>query len=146
MRIGEVAARSGVTPTAIRYYEGIGLLPEPERSPSGYRAYGQPAVARLRFIRAAQAIGLSLGEIAEVLALRERGEAPCAHVVGLLDQRAADLAERIQALERMRNELVELAEQARRLPRRPDSMFCHIIESQDQGARRSSPTGDERPV
>jgi DNA-binding transcriptional MerR regulator len=129
MRIGEVAERSGVNPTTIRYYEGIGLLPEPERTPSGYRDYAEQAVARLSFIRAAQSIGLTLGEIQEVLALRDRGETPCPHVVTLLDQRAVELAERIAALEQMRSELVQLAKQARRFPPRDDVDFCHIIET-----------------
>lgn len=129
MRIGEVAERSGVNPSTIRYYEDIRLLPEPERTASGYRDYTKSAVARLSFIRAAQSIGLSLGEIREVLALREHGETPCSHVLTLLDQRAAELAERIAALEQMRTELVKLAKQARRRPARDDSAFCHIIES-----------------
>lgn len=128
MRIGEVAERSGVNPTTIRYYEDIGLLPHPGRTPAGYRDYTDPAVARLSFIRAAQSIGLSLGEIGEVLALRERGEAPCPHVVTLIEDRAAELAQRIAALEQMRRELVDLAKQARSLPPRDDAEFCPIIE------------------
>ena len=76
MRIREVAERSGVNPTTIRYYEDIGLVPEPERTASGYRDYEEAAVTRLSFIRVAQGIGLSLGEIKEVLALREQGETP----------------------------------------------------------------------
>jgi DNA-binding transcriptional MerR regulator len=128
VRIGEVAECSGVSPTTIRYYEDIGLVPEPVRTASGYRDYSESAVARLSFIRAAQSIGLSLGEIREVLALRERGETPCPHVITLLDQRAAELAERIAALEQMRTDLVQLAEHARQLPAREDADFCHIIE------------------
>ncbi|MBA2253525.1 MAG: MerR family DNA-binding transcriptional regulator, partial [Chloroflexi bacterium] len=50
MRIGELARQSGVAPTALRYYEQLGLLPEPERTASGYRAYGEAAVDRLAFI------------------------------------------------------------------------------------------------
>jgi DNA-binding transcriptional MerR regulator len=117
-----------VNPTTIRYYEDIGLLPEPQRTASGYRDYTETAVARISFIRAAQSIGLSLGEIREVLALRQQGEAPCPHVITLLDRRATELAERIAALERMRSELVELADQARQLPPRDAAEFCHIIE------------------
>ena len=133
MRIGEVADRSGVNPTTIRYYEDIGLLREPDRTPAGYRDYTDAAIARLTFIRAAQSIGLSLGEIREVLALKEQGEAPCPHVITLLEQRAAELAERIAALEGMRNDLIGLAHQARRRPLRDTAAFCHIIET----ARRS---------
>lgn len=129
MRIGEVAERSGVNATTIRYYEEIGLLLEPERTPSGYRDYPEVTVSRLSFIRAAQAIGLSLGEVQEVLALRERGDTPCAHVIAVIEQHASELAERMAALKQMRRELVALAEQARRRTPRGDSEFCHIIES-----------------
>ncbi len=133
MRIGEVADRSGVSPTTIRYYEDIGLLREPDRTSAGYRDYTDAAIARLTFIRAAQSIGLSLGEIREVLALKEQGETPCPHVIALLEQRSAELTERIAALELMRNDLIGLAQRARRRPLRDDADFCHIIET----ARRS---------
>jgi len=76
-----------------------------------------------------QGIGFSLGEIKEVLALRERGDVPCAHVITLIEEHAQQLAERIAAREEMRRELVEPAVQARRRPSRPESVFCHIIES-----------------
>src|SRR5439155_15385825 len=74
MLIGEVADRSGVSTKAIRYYEDIGLLPPPERTASGYRDYAASVVDRLAFIRAAQAVGLSLGEIRGVVALRDEGQ------------------------------------------------------------------------
>lgn len=60
MRIGELARGSGVAPTAQRYYEKAGLLPESLRTASGYPAFDTAALPRLRFIRAAQAVGLSL--------------------------------------------------------------------------------------
>jgi DNA-binding transcriptional MerR regulator len=76
MRIGEVAAQAGVTTKAIRYYERIGLLAPPARTEAGYRRYDAGTLTRLRFVRAAQAVGLSLGEIREVIAFRDRGVAP----------------------------------------------------------------------
>lgn len=129
MRIGEVAERSGVSTPTIRYYEEVGLLPKPERTTSGYRHYDDSAVARLSFIRAAQSIGFSLGEVREILALREQGEMPCRHVVTLIEHHAAELAERIATLERMRRELVALAKAAHEDSPRSDTAFCHIIES-----------------
>ncbi len=60
MRIGELAARSGLTAKTIRFYEQAGVLPEPARQPSGYRSYDDTALDRLRFVRAAQAAGLTL--------------------------------------------------------------------------------------
>ncbi len=62
MRIGELADEGGVSTKTIRYYESIGVMREPERTPSGYRDYGRVAVERLLFIRDAQATGLKLAE------------------------------------------------------------------------------------
>lgn len=131
MRIGQLAAQTGVSTKTIRYYEDIDILPAPPRAPSGYRDYGDDAPARLGFIRAAQSVGLTLGEIREVLAFRERGEAPCAHVRQLIERHAADLAERIAALTTMRDDLERLARRASALSATAgtDAAFCHIIES-----------------
>ena len=66
MLIGEVARRSGVSAKTLRYYEDIGLIDAPARSASGYRDYESDVLDRLGFIRSAQAIGLSLGEIRSI--------------------------------------------------------------------------------
>lgn len=130
MRIGELAERSGVPAKTIRYYEDIGVMPEVPRTPSGYRDYGPEGARRLRFIRAAQSIGLTLGEIREILAFRDRRQAPCSHVASLIERRAADLSERIAALEAMRRDLERLARRARRVPADvSDGELCHIIEA-----------------
>ena len=73
MRIGELARRSGFAPTALRYYEKAGLLPQLARTLSGYRDFDGDTLPRLAFIRAAQAIGLSVAEIREVIGIRDRG-------------------------------------------------------------------------
>ena len=75
MRIGELSSRSGVPVKTIRYYGEIDVLAATARTSSGYRDYDEDAVDRLAFIRAAQAVGLTLGEIRQVVALRERGKA-----------------------------------------------------------------------
>lgn len=128
MLIGELADQAGVPPKTIRYYEEIRLLPEPDRTSGGYRDFDPEALSRLRFIRAAQSVGFSLGEIREILAFRDRGEAPCEHVTDLIEQHARDLSDRIRALERMRSDLGRLARKAREVPPRTGK-FCHIIES-----------------
>jgi DNA-binding transcriptional MerR regulator len=99
LRIGELADRVGVNPKTVRYYEDIGLLPEPARRPSGYRAYGIEDVERLTFIRRAQRFGLSLDEIGEVLAFRRNGERPCAFVLDTVRRQVARVAEQIAELE-----------------------------------------------
>lgn len=131
MRIGELAQRSGVTAKTLRYYEGIGLLPAPPRTASGYRDYGSDAVSRLGFIQAGQSVGLTLGEIREILAFRDRGETPCHRVATLIERHADDLSRRVAALERMRRDLARLAKRAKRESGRSTerSEFCHIIEA-----------------
>ena len=84
VKIGEIAERVGVNPKTIRFYESVGVMPEPRRTPAGYRDYEEEDVTRLQFVRAAQHVGLKLEEIAEVLAFRDRGQRPCDFVVEVL--------------------------------------------------------------
>lgn len=129
MQIGELGKRADLSAKAIRYYEEIGIVPEPERTASGYRDYDESALQRLRFIKAAQAVSLSLGEIREILAFRDRGETPCAHVTELMTQRVASLSEHILGLEQMRSELQELVLRANTLTEASGDGYCHIIEN-----------------
>jgi DNA-binding transcriptional MerR regulator len=115
LRIGQLAAQSGVPSTALRYYEKAGLLPTPRRTSSGYRAYDASVLPRLSFIRAAQALGLSLAEIRDVIGIRERGTAPCRHVVDLIERHRTDLNRRIRELQRLERELAQLAGRGARL-------------------------------
>jgi MerR family transcriptional regulator, copper efflux regulator len=129
MRIGELAKQAGISTKAIRYYEQVGILTPPARTPSGYRSYDPSALGRLGFVRAAQAVGLTLGEIRQIIAFRDNGQAPCAHVTDLLQRHAADLELRIRELQRLRGELRQLADRAATLdPEQcPPERICHII-------------------
>ncbi len=129
MRIGELAERAGISAKAIRYYEQLGILAPPARTPSGYRAYDETVLGRLGFVRAAQALGLSLGEIRQVVGFRDDRVAPCEHVTELLQRRAAELERRIAELEQLRGELNRLAERAQSLdPEQcPPESVCHVI-------------------
>jgi MerR family copper efflux transcriptional regulator len=129
VRIGELAHRSSVSVKTIRYYEDIAVLAAPPRTQSGYRDYDGTAVDRLAFVRAAQSVGLTLGEIRETIALRDRGETPCEHVVGLLRRRAGEIEDRIRALHDLQRDLQRLARRAGRLdPARCDPrLVCHVI-------------------
>lgn len=109
MSIGEVARLSGTGVEAIRFYEREGLLPQPQRSASGYRSYRAEDVARLRFIRQAKALGFSLREIGELLALRVAPGSRCADVKRRAEAKIADVEARIDSLTRIRQALVQLA-------------------------------------
>ena len=128
MRIGELADTVSVPAKTIRYYEGIGLLPPAARHANGYRSYDASAADRLRFVKAAQAVGFTLAEIREILSLRDAGEEPCGHVLDLVDRRARDIAEQIEALERMGAELRRLSSRARATPA-GGSTYCHLIQA-----------------
>lgn len=112
MLIGELAARGGVTTKTLRFYEKIGVLPEPARTPAGYRQYGEDSLDRLSFIRAAQAAGLTLAEIRTVIAIRDGGSAPCTHVVELLDAKAEVLSRQLAELRILARELDRLRRRA----------------------------------
>jgi len=129
MRIGELARRSGLAPSAIRYYEQLGLLPRPDRTASGYRSFPAAIVDRLTFIRSAQVVGLTLAEVGQVLGVRDAGETPCQVVSDLIDRRHAEVRARIAELEALEWELTQLRERAARLdPRDCDpSGICHVI-------------------
>jgi DNA-binding transcriptional MerR regulator len=96
--IGEVAARSGVSRKALRLYEARGILPAPRRTASGYRVYAPEVLVVLHFVVRAQRLGLTLTEIATIVALRCARPGPCVHVRALLERKVADL-------EAMRREL-----------------------------------------
>lgn len=129
MRIGELSRSSGVPRTALRYYEQVGLLTPPERTESGYRSYADDAIERLAFIRSAQAVGLTLAEVRQVVGIRDAGEAPCRVVTELIDQRHAEVRMRIAELRRLERELAQLQARAKDLQPRDcePSGVCHVI-------------------
>jgi DNA-binding transcriptional MerR regulator len=127
VRIGVLADRVGVTTKAVRFYESLGLLPPPGRTGSGYREYAETDVARLTFIKTAQRLGLSLEEIREIIALRDRGEQPCGHVARLLREHVAALDRRIEEMRLLRDELRGLEAKATSGGDVPGS-YCGVIE------------------
>lgn len=132
MWIGELADRTGVTPETIRYYERVGVLPEPRRTGGGYRVYGPDAIERLVFVARSRSLGLSLEEIAEIVAMVERGVEPCEHVRDRLEGRLTEVEERIAELGRLRERLREALRAAEEGPA-PGSCGCRIIERAGEG-------------
>jgi MerR family mercuric resistance operon transcriptional regulator len=108
LTIGQVARSAEVGIETVRFYERQGLLEEPARKQSGYRQYGEDVVARLRFIRRAKELGFSLKEIKELLALRVDPTTTCAEVRSKATAKIADVEQKIEALQRIRNALVKL--------------------------------------
>ncbi|MGD2051804.1 MAG: heavy metal-responsive transcriptional regulator [Acidimicrobiia bacterium] len=115
MKIGDLGHRAAVPAKTIRYYEEIGLLPEPARAANGYRDYGEGAVERLRFIRDAQASGLSLSEIGSILEMRDHGEQTCDHVIALLERHLVDIDRQIAHLRATRRLLTAITGRAKAL-------------------------------
>ncbi len=106
--IGRVAGEAGVGVETVRFYERQGLLEEPPRRRSGYREYGEDAVAHLRFIRRAKQLGFTLKEIKELLALRRDPATRGADVRQCADAKIADIEAKIKALRKMKKALVKL--------------------------------------
>jgi MerR family transcriptional regulator, mercuric resistance operon regulatory protein len=110
VRTSEVAARAEVNVETLRYYERRGLLAEPARSASGYRAYLPEAVGVVRFVKRAQAMGFTLVDIEQLLQLAEGGPDPCEAVRSMARVRIEDLNRRIADLRSMRDALARLVE------------------------------------
>jgi len=127
MKIGEAAGRSGVPAKTIRFWEDQHLLPAPARTPAGYRDYDPAILERLAFIRHAQAAGLTLEHIRQVLDIREGGQPPCVHVTGLIARRLAEVEARLAELARTRDQLAALAARAGAQDPADCRGYCSII-------------------
>ena len=133
MQIQTVSTQSGVSAQTIRYYESVGLLPEPQRQPNGYRIYAPEDVERVRFVAGARRLGLSIDDIREIVALRDTGEAPCSTVLALLQQKADEIQQRIAELQRMETELRTLHGLGLTFPEEDilgKQCVCHLVREQ----------------
>lgn len=129
MKIGEFGQRVGMAPRTIRFYETAGLVPNPARSRGGYRDYSEADVEQFTLIKAARALGLTLDEIREVLALRDQGEAPCTYVRGIIVQKEREIDQQIRNLRQLRSELRRLTREAAQLPQTVSTgHICCILE------------------
>ncbi|HEX8852832.1 MAG TPA: heavy metal-responsive transcriptional regulator [Pyrinomonadaceae bacterium] len=105
LKIGEASKLSGIGIEALRFYERSGLLGRPARTESGYRLYTEDILDRLAFIKRAQVLGFSLDEIKQIIAEREAGQSPCAHVRAVVRRRLEELDERMREMRLYRREL-----------------------------------------
>jgi len=108
LTIGRLAKAAGVGIDTVRFYERRGLLPEPRRTASGYRLYGQETVARIEFIRRAKQLGFTLDEILLLLKLQDQGGKK-AEVRDLTQHKLAEINSKISDLERIRTVLQDLS-------------------------------------
>lgn len=104
LKIGELAARSGLSRDTIRFYEREALLPESARTPAGYRLYGPEILGHLAFIKQAQALGFSLAEIREVLG-GYHDVSECRHVEQLLAHKIRELDQKVREIQSLRHTL-----------------------------------------
>lgn len=132
MRTSEVAAQARVNPQTLRYYERRGLLPEPERSASGYRAYDGQAVRLVRFIKRAQDLGFTLDDVDALLHLGGGGPESCDGARDLATAKIADLDARIADLQAMRTALVQLVQTCEEPRDRRQCPILHEIRSDEE--------------
>ncbi len=107
MRIGEIANRAGVTVDTVRFYERLGVLPNPEREPSGYRDYAPGIVERIQLTRELQAIGFTLNDVIDALAAHDAGGATCESERWRLDAVLARVDAKLAELDALRGRIVE---------------------------------------
>ena len=130
MKINQLANLTGVSPTTIRYYEKVGVLPEPNRGPNGYRDYELADMERLKLVLGARRLEFSLDDVTEIIAMRDRREAPCRKVLDKLSEKADEVAQRIVELQRLEQELRHLYELGQTFPTDDvdgKACVCHLV-------------------
>lgn len=127
--IGELAARTGMTPDALRYYERVGVIAPAGRTDGGFRIYNAETVSRLRFIKQAQMHGLTLAEIRELVQVDTRpGVGRCRRVQRLLQRKLTELDERLQQLQEFRRALDDYVAQCNRTLAESPEAECPVVE------------------
>lgn len=132
--IGQVARQSGVGVETVRFYEREGLIPQPHRPESGFRRYPQDAVSRIRFIQKSKALGFSLREIKELLALRVDSATTCGVVKKRAEAKIDDIDGKIRHLQEMKRALAKLTAACRG---KGPTGECPILEALEKPDRTS---------
>ena len=128
MTIGELAKAADVPISTVRYYERAGILKPRRRSASNYRLYSEEDAERLRFIRAAQATGFTLGDVKELLR-----PAPCGRVQGVIEGRLEAVEARMRELRHVRRVLRRSLEECREHER---TGRCRVVDELSTRAKR----------
>ena len=107
LSISELAKSAGVTSKTLRHWERLGLLPKAMRTHTGYRVFDPKVVHYINFIQKSKTVGLTLREARRVLELARKGKNPCPEVVKWIDDKAAQVEERIGGLKALQERLRE---------------------------------------
>jgi DNA-binding transcriptional MerR regulator len=140
MKIQEFSQQTGLSTKTIRYYESIGVLPSPQRTSNGYRDYNEKNIERARFVAGVRSLDLSLDEIKEILAMRDRREAPCRILLDLIEQKADQIEERIRLLKQMEFDLRQLHELGLTFPTDDldgKNCICHLVSEHSNASTRN---------
>jgi len=130
MRSGQLARLTGLSTDTLRHYERLGILPLPQRTSGNYREYLPTSQQRVELIQRALAVGFSLTELKSILAIRDKGGAPCRHVRALMRAKIRDVNEHIRNLAALRVELKRLSrEWDRRLRRTKAGQVARLLEA-----------------
>lgn len=127
-RIGAVAKESGLPIKTIRYYDELGLLKTYGRTEGNYRLFNSDVFGRLRFIKRAQNLGLTLFEIKEFLDVHDQGDLPCDHIKVKLADKLDEIEQQIQQLQILKQELAGLLSGWQARPDVAEETICPIIE------------------
>ena len=146
----DAARATGVSTSTLRHYERLGLLPGVLRTPAGYRRYPATAIERVLVIQRALVVGFSLADVRRVLAVRDRGGAPCENVRALVAARFDALTRQIADLRALHAELRTILDDwDRQLARIPSGQRAHLLDSlasRPAVERRRSPDQKVRPT
>jgi len=126
-QIGVIAKETGVSIKTIRYYEELGLIQASMRTEGGFRLFTSDVLSRLRFIKRAQSLGLSLSEIKEFLNVHDQGNLPCKHIKAKLENKLLSIDKQIQELLIFKQELEGLISGWETIPEKSEETICPII-------------------
>lgn len=127
LKIGHLASAAGVSRDTIRYYERLKMLPPPSRTLGGYRLYTDEDLSRVRFIKQAQALGLSLSEIRDLLPFGRLALSQCSRVRDLLKSKIEDIDQRMKEMRAFRKKLVSYLGSCQQALNRKHTDDCPVL-------------------
>jgi len=129
--ISQLARVADVPTTTVRYYERIGLVEPEDRSTGNYRLYSDESLGKLKFIRAAQAIGFTLEDVKSLLGSDDNRSPACGDVQTLIEDRLADIEDRLKDLRQVKRVLKSALEHCRQSEKRGE---CHVLQTLEGGS------------